>query len=206
MISWIKENGFRLNLRISYESIRSKFLDLWSIFLKSIFYQFRFFYEFINENLINFNQSKSYNVLKLRRIISIRTHLFVQMIIDVGQYNHKKIQIFISLLRLVIQFKFLNHAIQISSHLQFRLYIRLWHTTVTKSNIKPGVIFQFNILFIMVIGTQMVFMKPSSNARSVGADQKERSIWMISTLLSKMVPKRFRMSQTPSLMSHFNDT
>ena len=47
--------------------------------------------------------------------------------------------------------------------------------------------------------TQMVFMKLSSNAPSVGADQKERLILMISMLLSKMVRERFLKSQTQCL-------
>ena len=148
------------------------------------------FFEFINKNLINFNQSKLYNV--------IRTPLFVQMITGLGQFHHKKIQILQTFLGLVIHFKFLNHAIQIS------LLILRW--AVMKSQIRAGVKCKFAGLSFMVNGTQMVFLKPFSNAPSVGADQKERPIWILFTLLSKMVQERFRMSQTQCLMSHFNNT
>ena len=149
-------------------------------------------YEFLNQNLMNFNQYKLFNVLKMRKIIRIRIHLFVQMVVThIGIiYHQKKIQVHIFCFRLVFHFKFLNYAIQISSGVAAN------YLTVTKSNFVACVIFQLTSFSNLVNGTQMVFMKLFSNAPSVGADQKERLISMIFMLLSKMVQERFLMSQT----------
>ena len=144
---------------------------------------------FSTKNSISFNQYKLFNVLEPRKMFRIRTHLFVQMIIRGGGYNHKNLQIgHLTFSKLVIRSKFLYHAIQICCCMVILAIFGLP---------KIFVICEWSLLSVMVTGTQMVCMKLYSNAPNVDAVQKERPIWMISTLLNKMIQERFLMSKTP---------
>ena len=142
---------------------------------------------FSTKNSISFNQYKLFNVLEPRKMFRIRTHLFVQMIIRSGGYNHKNLQIHLTFSKLVIRSKFLKYAIRISPSAV--ILVILWHH-------EAYVIWKLT-LFSKLVNGRMIFMKLSSNAPNVDAVQEERLIWMTSTLLNKMVQERFLMSKIP---------